>query len=424
MTEFPEPTPEELKILQNPDLVNILLREWCKRSVGNIDGKKSLVLVLTQRVVVNKDPASSNAILSGLSGVGKDFEARTGLELCVPAGMWEHYNRISPTALNYLHNSKDEPNFSWDYRVLFLEDVSSAVFNADTLKTIMSGGSHVVITIRGKAHRLKVNGKPVIITTFASVTPSHENLRRTNIIPMDASSEQTQRIKFFQARCEENGESQKYDPIVRSAMCCLKPHTVRVPFAEKIASVFPNDLIVRSSLKRFYDYVKASCVLHQFQREKDDKGSLIANGDDYALAREAFLHCLAGRITPLTHNQRHLLEEIENASAKEGVDFVSVSEFLEQSPIGKSNTYANLDALVTAGILERKIDIGLNNREVMLYRVTKSAPFTLPTFSNLISIEREELRETNRTSSTIKTIGTISGFDGPESIVSNEASQD
>lgn len=68
------------------------------------------------------------------------------------------------------------------------------------------------------------------------------------------------------------------------------PYEVVVPYGVKLATSFRKE---RSVDMRFFDMllslIKASTILHAFQREKDSKGRLVAELADYEAAREVFV---------------------------------------------------------------------------------------------------------------------------------------
>jgi len=76
----------------------------------------------------------------------------------------------------------------------------------------------------------------------------------------------------------------------------LKAWPIVVPFAPRLGELFGSDRVeVRRAFPQVVSMVKASALLHQFQRQFDGDGRLIAATDDYQLAR----HLLAGPMSRL-----------------------------------------------------------------------------------------------------------------------------
>jgi hypothetical protein len=70
----------------------------------------------------------------------------------------------------------------------------------------------------------------------------------------------------------------------------LKQRNVVIPFAKQVSRRFPSDRVeARRGYPQLMSMIQAVCLLHQFQRETDEHGSLIATTDDYRLARRLLL---------------------------------------------------------------------------------------------------------------------------------------
>src|SRR5262249_56267771 len=65
---------------------------------------------------------------------------------------------------------------------------------------------------------------------------------------------------------------------------------VAVPFGERRAERFNSDRVeARRAFPQLMSMVQAAALLHQFQREKDGSGALLATAEDYHLARYLLL---------------------------------------------------------------------------------------------------------------------------------------
>lgn len=398
--------PEEQKILENPELLNLIYHELGKRAVGESKAKLNLILFCMGRLVTNSHATSFNGIPHEKSGTGKDHLTKCVTQLCVPEEDLCHRTRISPAVLNYWH--QNERGWTWNGKVLFLEDVSESILNAEVTKTFLSGGSTCTVLIKQIPVDIKIHGKPVCLFTTANSTPAEETLRRIQLVPLDGSREQTQRIKEFQANIAMNGKAEEYDKLLQNALGKLREHSVVIPFADWIVSEFPNELIARTAINRFLDYIRASTILHQHQRQYDKKGNLIPTDVDYDVARMAFMHCLSvsGNMVPLTVNQKKVLSAIkETQPLVEGKSSPTlVSKFLTKTGLPKSTVYRQLDGLVSAGILLQEEGTDDYNHRATLYSVASSSVFELPTFSELVKKHKtDENNETDRTNRTDKT---------------------
>jgi hypothetical protein len=339
------------EILKDKNLVEKICNELHKEIVGEDDTIKTLVLCVSGRLVENCNTTSYNLLVNSESGAGKDHAVRGVLRLFRKNIDYISKTRISPTVLNYFH--VNEPDWTWDGKVFYNEDTSSSILNSDVFKVMCSTGSDATIVDKGKAKDLEVNGKPVMIITSASASPSPELIRRFVIINLDESIEQTKEILKRQSERAKTGETNQYDENLMKALTWLKRKKVRIKFADKLDGFFPsNNIIIRTHYARFLDYIKASCVLHQFQRETDEEGYLVATGQDYDLARTVLIKTTSNKfMIPLTKDQRNILEEM------------MVLEVVDKSVEGISKKYSvsDLEApLSSLGISERWLREQLN----------------------------------------------------------------
>lgn len=393
------PSEEHKKILSDPELFKKIVLESDKVAVGEEQAKKALILIAMGRLVKNALPTSFNAIPHEESGTGKDYLTRTITRLCVPTESLITFTRISPTVLNYF--KKEDPSFSWDGKVLVLEDISDQVLNCEVFKTFLSGGSKAVLTKDGRAEEIEIKGKPAIIATTAKSTPGGEQLRRLQLIPLDAGKEQTARIKRFRAQYAEKGRKPEFDFTFQRALWALDSYNVLIPFASDVVEYFPDEIITRTVIDRFFDYIRSSAIIHQYQREKNEEGALIAKWDDYTIARESFLHTVStsGSLYPMTINQKQLVKAIEEASNKVNrspFEFVAVSDFIGLQTLEEKAVYNNLDKLVESRVLRMKKEIrdSTSNKEVKKYQLIEKKDFLLPTANQILEEKkRNELEE-------------------------------
>ncbi len=411
----------DLEILKETTLFEKILTESNKRAVGEEKAKKSLILFCMGRLVKNADASSFNAIPHEESGTGKDYLTKTMTSLCVPKEELIHRTRISPTVLNYWHDPQEEPDWSWDGKVLFLEDVSDSILNHDVMKTFLSGGSDTTITINGKAVDRKINGKPIIILTTANSSPKSEQLRRIQFIPLDSSKEQTRRIKQFKAQLAKDGLTPRFDENLTQALSKLSRVEVIIPWAEKLTQHFPEELIVRTAQGRFFDMIKASTAVHQLQRSYDVQGRLIADRQDYEIAKDVFLHntSTGGTLTPMTVHQKKIVEAIRGRSMAKYHDensFVEVSEILGFLTLAKDNVYSNLEKLVGSGILGLESGVVLSTGKTgSRYCVKKLVSFELPEWEKIglesttnTTIATNTSNTTNTTDGIVSSVGSVS----------------
>lgn len=318
------------KILSDPNLfTRITEKEMDKKIVGEFDSRKTIFLCCCGSLVKNARMTSFNLLVNSESGAGKDWVSSNAI-LIMPKGSWIKRTRISPNLFNYWHNAKYEPDWSWDGKVLYLEDVSNNILNHEVFKTMCSSGSKATILINQTPVDLEIKGKPVVIITSASATPENELLRRFTILNLDETVDQTKEINKRQAEFAEKGFLNVYDVNLIGALSKLERVEVKIPFAKKLTELLPTDhIIMRTAFDRFLDYIKASAALHQFQRKFDAQDYVLAEGQDYDIARIALLKTTSNkRMIPLTKNQKRILEIFEQKLEKRSYSFGELEPYI------------------------------------------------------------------------------------------------
>lgn len=365
-----EPSKSDRYLLA-PNFLDLIVTECGKKIEGEQDSIRVLLVCAIGRLVLNAEPTSYNLLVNSESGAGKDYVTSKVLEL-FPRDEVIKRTRISPNVFNYWHNAEKEPEWTWDGKTIYLEDASNNIINSEVMKVMLSGGNHATILVNQIPKDLEVRGKPVVIITSASASPNSEMLRRFPLLNLDESIDQTEAIMRKKAKFAEDGISPKYDESLKGALHRLKPYKVKVPYASQLLYDFPsNHIIVRTHWDRFLDLIKASAVLHQFQR-KEEKGYLIAEGQDYDLAKDVLLKTTTNAsMIPITKLQQKIVfvfTELDRSRLEKS--WYSVSEL--ETHITFCNTksiYSNLQKLTEFGILEQdKQERENSKKSVMVYR--------------------------------------------------------
>ena len=362
-----------LQILQDPELFDrITEREFDKKIVGEIDTRKTTFLCACGRLVANHNIASFNLMVNSESGAGKDWVVDNVLSI-LPKDEYVKRTRITPTLFNYWHNPLYEPEWTWEKKVFYNEDTSNSVLNSEVFKVMASSGSFATVVIKQRAHDIEIRGKPVMIITCSDVAPNKESLRRFPLLTLDESTDQTQAIQKRQAKMAIDGMIDEYDNEIRDALSCLKRVKVRIPFADRLVDLFPNEnLLLRTHFQRFLDLIKASTAFHQFQREIDDEGYYLANIQDYDIARTALLKITNNpKMIPLTKKHQRVLEVFERLDiGKLEPGRYSTSDIAQFVSFWSEKWLkTQLDKLTDDGFLEKsKEKREESKKEVMVYR--------------------------------------------------------
>lgn len=371
------------EILKNPNLFWVITeKEFDKTIVGEDKARKDLFLGMNM-INVKNSKNKKKVIIGGGSSAGKEHTMKQVMNI-FPKNKFVYRTRISPKALTYWH--ANEKDWNWNDYNLCLTDIGDDVLNSDVFKVFTSDGSEATIADKGKAVDLKVNGKPNVFVTTAEADPNNQILTRFDLISLDESESQTEKIMEFQAREAETGEVEIYDKKIIASLSNLKKVFVIVPFAGKMIKYFPQDVKMRRVFNSFLDYIKSSCALYQYQREQDNKGRFIATKQDYEIAREVIEDIREQTISGKTTRETKYLKKFEELIEKSDVKWFSVSEIHNNTKYKSLPTWWDvMKRLEEKGLVEGQEfeDLFKPVRKFTLKEKTNEEQLKLPKFEDL-----------------------------------------
>jgi len=396
---------EYLDILRDPNLWQRISAELGKTIVGEERAKKTISLVANGRNVINCDKTSFNLLLDSESGSGKDYITRNVLKI-LPAKEKVIRRAITPKALRWMN--RDDESWTWDKKVLYIEDISNSVLNDETFKTMCSSEEGTTSAVEStdagiKITTIEVHGKPVIIITAATPNLNKEMVRRFGSLNLDESIDQTKAIIKRKLENAKTGKIERYDDMLRLAIGSLKRESVVIPWADKLERFVPDNLFLRTSINRLLDFVKSSCVLFQYQRERNEDGFLIAQKEDYEFARPCFESIISTKWLTLSQNEKRVLEKIGNLN--DDITGLSVAD-LEPHITSMSSRwlYPCLRKLTNMGLLKcESQERPSSKRPVLVYKSIKVFDVRLPSWEDL---ERPSI-DSNMSNDSIHSINSI-----------------
>ena len=340
---------DRIDILQDKNLLYNIIKEIKKKVAGNEDVMLALIVKICLRLVNNANPTSSNVLISDDSGSGKDW-----VTLCVCDTMigkkskeYEHVTDISDKLLNYWTIPKKDGG-TFDGMVLHLEDPAMDRICSQAFKVRASGQNAVKFVDKGKAKHIHIEGKPVMIITSLLATIDEEGARRWDSLRMDKTIAVTKLMKKMYADIAAGTANIEPNEQLKTALSRnLIKRTVVIPFAPALIATLPDTIIMRTQQQKLLDYIKASAVLHQYQRHRTKEGHIIANLDDYDYARFCFLVLGDGYGVVLSKAE----EEVVKVLTEHGT-MMAVRDIIPTCGRGKQWMYEHLPQMKEKGILK------------------------------------------------------------------------
>jgi predicted transcriptional regulator len=178
---------------------------------------------------------------------------------------------------------------------------------------------------------------------------------------------------------------------------------------------------MRTHFNRFLDYIKASAALHQFQRQTDGDGFIVAEGGDYDIARIGIIKTTSNQfMIPLTKDQKQIIKVFRSLEKRA----YSVSEIEPLLNLSQKWIYVNLNRLSGCGVLKKdSIKKENSDKRIMVYSYIDLIELNFPEWKNIDEYCRNHTIATNHTIGTDSTIRTnTSNLEvEEEAIVGNEA---
>ena len=298
--------------MRDKALMRYIINEVHKEGVvGEEDSITILTLKIMLRLVKNAQPTSSNVLVSDQTGGGKDFLTKNVCKVLLEKEKTcFHRTSISPKTFNYWQpKDKSGKPVSWNGKVLYLEDPEEDTIQSQAFKVMASGGTAITVIKDQKVLDKKIDGKPVIIVTSMKTSIDAEGQRRWDAIRIDTSQQLSNKVVLNTLFTATGHYNNKADETFRACLRSLRAYEVIIPWATELNSIFSNPRMVeRTQVNKLLDYIKASAILHQEQREVDDDGKLIAEKEDYELARFAYVQLRNQEGNALNKQEERLLD--------------------------------------------------------------------------------------------------------------------
>ena len=396
-------TPEIEAELKDPELLYNIVKEIQKEQV--IDNEKPILVItnkIMMRLVSDVKPTSGNLLITDLYGGGKDIVAMNCCYVLMIPDDYYHRTYLSAKALNYWGTNKLE-GWTWDGKVLYLEDPEDDLIKGQTFRVMSSGGTDTSTVVDQQLLDLMVDGKPIMIVTSFSSSIDREGERRWDGLRVDTTKELTKKVTGLMLD-RFSGINNKIDinhNLRAGIQKHLKPYNVVFPDANLLAEFITTNLKARTSISNLIDYIKASAVLHQYQREIDDYGNLIATWFDYAYGK--FVYDEVNKEDGIVLN----LDEKEVVDALNEYGSSTIAELSNHITHSKQWIYNNLDNLSSRGIIviTNARDKERNNQFIQTIGLGKKVKtFQLPNYDEIKAI-KEQLKSAHM--GEIKEINTI-----------------
>lgn len=152
---------------------------------------------------------------------------------------------------------------------------------------------YVTVKEKGKFATMHVQQDGPIAFIESTTTPQDhildEDVSRCINLDMTQAEDHTRSVLLVMAerRSQDKGNEDRIIRLHRAVQGMLKPRSVVIPFAKLLGEKFPCHKPVASrAFGQVLSMVEASALLHQYQRQTDEQGRIVAEAYDYQVAFE------------------------------------------------------------------------------------------------------------------------------------------
>ena len=346
---------EAIAMLESPNLLAMIVDDI--RDMG-VAGESKLAMTVYLVGVSRELPRPLAAIVQGPTSSGKTYVIDKTVQL-FPAEAVIHATQMTPQALFHMPEGRLVHRFVVAGERSRVEDDDRAEATRALREMLSTGRLTKLMPMKNASNvietmTLEQKGPIAFIESTTLQKVFDEDANRCLMLVTDETPEQTVRILESIARDAVGNYSatdrQRIVDRHHAMQRLIEPLEVSVPFAMEIAHQFPAERCeARRALPHVLDMIRAVALLHQRQRERDERGRVIASLDDYRVARtligEAVSRSVSGSVSKSAQRLFEALQKLPPV-------FSSADATKAAPSGGRSAVYGWLANLRDVGVIE------------------------------------------------------------------------
>jgi len=345
------------EFLQRPDLVTQIINH---ANLLGVAGEKELVLTLyligTSRLL----PHPLAGLVMGASSAGKSYVVSQTARLFPDEAVLQAH-RMTPRSLEHMPPGSLVHRFVVAGERSRLQDDAAAEATRALREMISDGKLSLIITEKnlcGKWETIRIEQEGPIAYVESTTLGIREIFPedRTRLILMSSNEHKEQTTAIISQLATAVSKPQNPDQpdsiiaLHHTAQRLLQPWNVVIPFAENLITSLPHDRIeVRRTFGHLLSFIQAVALLHQYQRDRNEQGQIIATLTDYDIVRLYLPSPLARSLgCELTPGAKDLLE-----TAKRYETFTT-TDMVRKTKLSEGTVRGRIKELVEAGQIEKR----------------------------------------------------------------------
>jgi len=301
-----------LEFLRKPKLMQSISERIGRAGIVGEEANRVLLFVVASSY---KMPDTLHALIQGSSGSGKtrllDVVAR-----CMPVEDLRRYTRVTDNA--FYNQAEDH----FTRKLVCFEDLDGLREEAQLAVRELQSNEVLRSAVSVKDDRTGqiTGGERVVRGPIASLACTtrgevyEDNVSRSLVVAVDESAAQTARVIAYQdaraAGASSKAEQATHQTFLANCVSLLEPLEVVNPYAGKVR--LPEGAHKLRRLHELYlSFVRQVCLIHQYQRRKDERGRLVATPEDLRVAASVLFEAIVLKVDELDGGVRQFYERLK-----------------------------------------------------------------------------------------------------------------
>jgi len=256
-----------------------------------------------------------HSLVHGSSGSGKSHLINS-IGQCFPPEDVISMTRV--TSKSFYHYNKDE----LVDKLILIQDYDGLDEDAQyAFRELQSAGNISSSTTYKDKFGNLVSAVKVVRSHFASLLATtkaevyYDNMSRSVILGVDECDTQTVNIINYQNKKLsgqiDGKEEQKIRVFLQNCMRCIQPMEVVNKYADRIKLPIEAKMLRRLN-SHYQSFVKQITILHQYQRQRDEQGRLIAEPEDLQIACDILFDAIMIKVDDLDTSLRQFFDRMKS----------------------------------------------------------------------------------------------------------------
>lgn len=299
---------QALELLKNHELINRFLDTCHSQYLG----RDEVLLLIKLATISRRLRRGVSVIITGTSSVGKSELLNTVLKTVTHEDKCD-FTRITPQYLLYTPNSLD-------HKIVTFFEIAGANETFHLLRTAISEGKLNLGTVQNdkkqglhSEDKIKSSEGIVLLTTFATGKVDHELDTRIIIVEITHDRQLAKEVLKLKA-CKVDTNDQDFK-IWQIADHLIEPLDVVIPYAKILAEHFPtHEERFMRDFDKLLTLIRSSALWHQYQREKDEDGHVIASEEDYRIVY-SLRELISQTVSSISQPVKEFIEKINSLAS-------------------------------------------------------------------------------------------------------------